>query len=149
MPTLNPDKNLYSVAPVGTTIIIGRIGVLKVGLNREGAINLLTWLILSTNAKPEEIAASIKDACTPNQITTTGKPLNPPPAAALPAVPSTGRPQSPPVATETGGNSVRAFIGDIDEEEAEAIKNARPSVPKTAELDSEGTVAAWTAGGQK
>jgi hypothetical protein len=100
---LNPDNNLYSVAPVGNVIVIGRQASLKGGLTRDSALNLLTWLILSTNAKPEEIAAGIAAAIKP---TTPVKPT----VTVLPKI-------QVPVA----GQNVAAFIGEIDPEEQAAL----------------------------
>lgn len=57
---LNPDHNLFSVAPVGSIVVIGRQMTLRGGLTRERAINLITWLSIATNATREEIAAEMK-----------------------------------------------------------------------------------------
>lgn len=100
---LNPDNNLYSVAPVGNVIVIGRQAALKGGITRESALNLLTWLILSTNAKPEEIAAGIAAAIKP---TTAVKPT-------APAVPK--------IQVPVAGQNVAAFIGEVDPEEQAAL----------------------------
>lgn len=100
---LNPDNNLYSVAPVGNVIVIGRQAALKGGITRDSALNLLTWLILSTNAKPEEIAAGIAAAIKP---TTPVKPT----VTVLPKI-------QVPVA----GQNVAAFIGEVDPEEQAAL----------------------------
>jgi hypothetical protein len=92
---LNPDKNLYSVAPIGNVIVIGRQISLRGGLVRDQALNLLSCLIIATNASPDEIGACIGDICT------TGKTL----------------PRSPTLPV----NPVAAFIGEIDPEEQAAI----------------------------
>lgn len=135
MPTLNPDKNLYSVAPVGNVIIIGRQGTLKAGLTRENVLNLVTWLILSTDAKPEEIAAMMRDACMPT-IPIVGKPQNPP---------AVEKQLSPPVVVPPAAGNVQAFIGDIDSEEAAALAAVKPtvSVVRTQPTDTETTIEAW------
>lgn len=106
---LNPDKNLYSVAPVGPNIIIGRHMCLKGGLDRKRALNLLAWLMLATKATTEEIRAEIKDAT-------------------LPIVPASEPVELP--ANVVGISSavqdeVRPFIGEIDPEEQEALQSAQ------------------------
>lgn len=137
---LNPDRNHYSVAPVGGNIIIGRVALLKGGLSRENALNLIGWLVLATNAKPDDIARVLAEASTP-----IGKAV--PPAVEPPKV------LVPPVA---------AFIGSIDAEEQAAINEAaqavnapqpqvppavgagaKTTVPKTIIVDPEGLTEAW------
>lgn len=111
---LNPDNNLYSVAPVGHVIVIGRQAALKGGITRDSAVNLLAWLILSTNAKPDEIGAAIAKAFKPTA------PAAAPPAAIVSRfqVPATVAPSPPlPVA----GQNVAAFMGEIDSEEQQAL----------------------------
>lgn len=100
---LNPDNNLYSVAPVGNVVIIGRQVALKGGITRDNAINLLTWLILSTNATPEEISSAISAALKPTaQIKPTVTVL-------------------PKVQVPLAGQNVAAFIGTVDAEEQAAL----------------------------
>lgn len=135
---LNPDRNHYSVAPVGNNIIIGRVALLKGGLSRENALNLIGWLVLATNAKPEDIKRVLSEASTP-----IGKQV--PPAVETPKV------LVPPVAT---------FIGSIDAEEQAAINEAaqavnqpqvppaveagaKTAVPKSITVDPEGLTEAW------
>lgn len=158
---LNPDKNLFSVAPVGQIVIIGRSVALRGGLSREYALNLATWLLIAANAKPEEIKASIADAMTPTKVNLTGRrvvglptartvPQPPPPKA--PAVPAE-------VPAEVAGQ-VTPFIGEIDAEEGEAIQAATtpqtgpkaPTAqaatsggPKIAVVDTDSLASAWGA----
>lgn len=111
---LNPDNNLYSVAPVGHVIVIGRQAALKGGITRDSAVNLLAWLILSTNAKPDEIGAAIAKAFKPTA-----------PAAAPPA-PIVSRFQNPGIVAQSpplpnAGQNVAAFIGEVDPEEQQAL----------------------------
>jgi hypothetical protein len=108
---LNPDKNLYSVAPVGPTVIIGRISAVKGGIERKRAINLLAWLMIATNATGEEIRAELKDA-----KTATGQ------APAAGTLEPTANLVSIPQSTQ---EAVRPFIGDIDGEESEALQVAQ------------------------
>lgn len=103
---LNPDNNLYSVAPVGHNVIIARQVALKGGISRDNAINLLTWLIIATNTTPEEIAQAMSKAIKP-----TVQPAKP--VVATPPVPV-----APPV---VAGQTVQAFIGEIDPEEQAAL----------------------------
>jgi hypothetical protein len=131
---LNPDKNLFSVAPVGSIVIIGRSMGLRGGLTREHALNLATWLLISANATPAEVKASIADAMTgtPNLLrnlktVTNGRTVpQPPPPKAPPALASE-------VAPEVSGQ-VTPFIGTIDAEEAEGIQAAlvQPGRPDKA-----------------
>lgn len=110
---LNPDKNLYSVAPVGGNIIIGRHIALRGGLSREQALNLLTWLIISTNSSPTEIASLLKDANTANSVARAG-----------------GVPR-PPQMGHVDVDNVKQFIGTIDPEEQAAIDAAIEEAGKT------------------
>lgn len=138
MPTLNPDKNLFSVAPVGTVVIIGRSGTLKAGLTRENALNLIAWLILSTDAKPVEIAAMLRDACTPTPPV-VGKTQSLPP-------PAVEKQLSPPVQVPPAGTVVKEFIGDIDDEEAAALAQIKPvPSPKPEPARSDNTLEVWGA----
>jgi len=136
---LNPDRNLYSVAPVGQVVIIGRNNALKGGLSRENALNLIGWLILATNAKPEDITRVLLDA---------SKPVG----AQAPKV-EAPKVSVPPVA---------AFIGEIDPEEQAAIDAVKQppaapavvplkpavaavaaAVPATTPVDEAALTAAW------
>lgn len=124
---LNPDKNLFSVAPIGPIIIIGRHGALKGGITREYALNLLTWLVISTDATPEEIKASVQDAMTPGPLQ-LGRKTMPLPQRTLPSPPPPPASKAPPqvVAPEVAGQ-VAPFIGSLDPEETQAILDAVPS----------------------
>jgi len=106
---LNPDKNLYSVAPVGPTVIIGRIAAIKGGIERSRAINLLAWLMIATKATSAEIRAEIQAATLPD--VPTAEPV---------AAPSNVVGISSAVQDE-----VRPFIGSIDPEEQEALEAAQ------------------------
>jgi hypothetical protein len=128
---LNPDKNLFSVAPVGSIVIIGRSMVLRGGLTREHALNLATWLIIAANATPEEVKASIADSMTgtPNLLrqhktVTNARTVPQPPPPRAPVA------QASEVAPEVSGQ-VTPFMGEIDPEEAEgiqaALQSARPA----------------------
>lgn len=138
---LNPDRNHFSVAPVGNNIIIGRVALLKGGLSRENALNLIGWLVLATNAKPDDITRVLSEASTP-----IGKQVLPP-AVEPPKV------LVPPVA---------AFMGSIDAEEQAALDEAvqavnapqpqvtpavgagaKTTVPKSITVDPEGLTEAW------
>lgn len=133
----NPDKNLFSVAPVGHIVIIGRSISLRGGLSREHALNLATWLLISTGATPEEVKASIQDAMTGTPYSgKTHKTVT----GAQRTVPQPAPPKAPPAQTsdvppEVSGQ-VTPFIGDIDREEAEAIQAATkpPTVPTVGAL---------------
>lgn len=61
---LNPDKNLFSVAPVGPIIVIGRHTALKGGITREYAVNLAACLIIAAKSNPNEIGKAIDDVMT-------------------------------------------------------------------------------------
>ena len=124
----NPDKNLFSVAPVGNIVIIGRAVSLRGGITREYALNLATWLLISAKVSPAELRASIQDAMTgtPNAGTTRktmpaqGRTVpQPPPPPAPPAKASD-------VPAEVAGQ-VAPFIGEIDPEEAAALAEAKPT----------------------
>jgi hypothetical protein len=108
---LNPDKNLYSVAPVGHIVIIGRSLSLRGGMSREQAINLLTWLIISTSATPEEIKAGLDDAMTGTVRPGQRNAVNVPKAVAR-------------VAAE-----VAPFVGTLDPDEVAAIDAAVQAQP--------------------
>lgn len=129
----NPDKNLFSVAPVGGIVIIGRSMVLRGGLTRELALNLATWLLISANASPEEVKAGIQDAMTPNKLNLTGRRVvGLPTARTVPQPPPPRTPSKPAeVAPEVSGQ-VTPFMGEIDPEEAEGIAAAlTPTTPQT------------------
>ena len=114
---LNPDKNLYSVAPVGGNIIVGRFNTLKASMTRDQAMNLLTWLIISTKTNPKEIAEVMAEVCTPNM------PSRPKPVV----VPK------PPEPVNLG--EVETFIGNIDPEEQAALDAAIEEAGKTLPSD--------------
>ena len=123
MPDFNPDKNLFSVAPIGSIVVIGRSNALKGGITRDYAINLLGWLVIATGATPEEISACLTDA-----VTKTPQGLTP--RCTIPQVaPSINPKTATSVAPEVVGQ-VSRFIGEIDVEEAEAIKAAMPQAGK-------------------
>lgn len=155
----NPDKNLFSVAPVGGIVIIGRSMVLRGGLTRELALNLATWLLISANATPEEVKAGIQDAMTPNAVNLTGRRVvGLPTARTVPQPPPPQAPKQPaPVAPEVAGQ-VAPFMGQIDAEEAEGIATAlnaqqtgpkapaaasAPGMPKIAVVDPTNLADAW------
>src|SRR5512137_1626594 len=154
----NPDKNLFSVAPVGQIVIIGRSMVLRGGLSREHAMNLATWLLIAANATPEEVKAGIQDAMTPNAVYLMGRRVTGLPARTVPQPPPPQTPRQPqPVAPEVAGQ-VAPFIGEIDPEEAEGIQAATtpqtgakapaaapgaPVVPKVAVVDPGKLANAW------
>lgn len=139
---LNPDRNHFSVAPVGNSIIIGRAGLLKGGLSRENALNLIGWLVLATNAKPEDIKRVLADASKPTKA-----------PQAQPAAEASEVTKVPPAVT--------AFIGSIDPEEKAALQeaaqqvnqpasvpsalgtNAKTEIPKTTPVDEQALTAAW------
>lgn len=151
----NPDKNLFSVAPVGQIVIIGRAVSLRGGLTREYALNLATWLLISAKVSPAELKASIQDAMTGNAMTGTTRRVMPAQPRTVPQPPP---PPAPPakasdVPAEVAGQ-VAPFIGTLDEEEAgaivEAIKPAAPTVttlkdPKIPVVDPNDVAEAWGA----
>lgn len=107
--SLNPDKNLYSVAPVGQTIIIGRQMCLKGGLERKRAINLLAWLMIATKATGEEIRAELKDATLP--IVSPSEPIE--------------SPSNVVGISSSVQEAVKPYIGNLDAEEQEALLEAQ------------------------
>ncbi len=119
---LNTEKNLYSVAPVGHVIVIGRSVALRGGLTREQALNLLSWLIIATGAKPEEIGAIVADA------SSTGKSVKP----ALAVMPQVKAPET---------NDPKQFMGEIDKEEQAAIDAALAAAEEKATQNTAQTVA--------
>ena len=154
----NPDKNLFSVAPVGQIVIIGRSMVLRGGLSREHAMNLATWLLIASNATPEEVQAGIQDAMTPNAVNLTGRRVvGLPTARTVKQPPQPQAPKPVAVAPEVAGQFT-PFIGEIDPEEAEGIQAATtpqtgpkapavasgaPVVPKVAVVDPDKLANAW------
>lgn len=124
---LNPDRNIYSVAPVGSAIVIGRVMALKGGLDRERVVNLIAWLTIATGAKPSEIAAEIAKAQTevpkPLSVAMMEAPKVMSGPARLPEFqPKQGAPHIP-MPSEVAGK-VTPFIGKIDPEEQAAINAA-------------------------
>lgn len=149
MPQFNPDKNLYSVAPVGQIVIIGRSMVLRGGMTRAQALNLATWLIIAADAGPEQLAASIAD-CTVGSTKGPGHAVMPLPPRTAPQPAPPKATEAVPVAPEVAGQ-VTPFIGELDAEEKEAIQAAvtqvqsqgqRPS-PKVPVIDAEEFGAKW------
>lgn len=154
----NPDKNLFSVAPVGQIVIIGRSITLRGGLSREHALNLATWLLISANATPEEVKAGIQDAMTPNAVNLTGRRVvGLVPQRTVPQPPPPQAPKAQEVAPEVAGQ-VAPFIGEIDPEEAEGIEAATtpqtgpkappaaaagPVLPKVRTVDPDALANAW------
>jgi hypothetical protein len=135
---LNPDKNLFSVAPVGSVVIIGRSMVLRGGLTREHALNLATWLLISANATPAEVKANIADAMTETPNLLRNLKTNLKTVTNARTVPQPAPPKAPPalaseVDPEVSGQ-VTPFIGTIDAEEAESIQAAlvQPGRPDKA-----------------
>lgn len=129
MPPLNPDRNHFSVAPVGNVIIIGRHTALKGGLSRESALNLLGWLVIATGASPQEIKLQIALAQTPTGAT-------PPVIRAVPPMPTA--PQTVQAA------ELETFVGQVDDEEKAALDSAgvqiapSPALVVAAALNSAG-----------
>jgi hypothetical protein len=121
---LNPDDNLYSVAPIGQVIVIGRQMALKGGIMRENAINLLTWLILSTNATPDEIRAAILKANKPT--VRLGATVGIGAQAVAKIVPAK-------IQVPIGGQSVAAFMGEIDPEEQAALDDVKAACDLAAQ----------------
>jgi hypothetical protein len=150
---LNPNHNLFSVAPVGNVVVIGRHMAVKT-LERPRAMNLLAWLVIATGAKPEEVAALIREANTapaapvvmsppPIMRPTPGPGAQPArslpaPAAAAP-VPATvpeappNAPGSPPLRPDVAA-AATPFVGTIDAEEKAALAEAAAALG--AELDA-------------
>ena len=106
---LNPEKNHYSVAPVESFVIIGRIAALKGRIERGNAINLLAWLMIATNATTDEIRAELKAAKQPSAQAPA--PIEAP--SNVVAIPQSVQ------------QAVAPFIGSIDSEEAEALQSAQ------------------------
>ncbi len=121
----NPDKNLFSVAPVGPIVVIGRSISLRGGLSREYAMNLATWLLISCNATPKEIRDGVVDAMTPTVKTGKGQGTMPLPerTVPLPAPPKAKEGKASDVSAEVAGQ-VTPFIGTIDSEEAASLQEA-------------------------
>lgn len=138
--SLNPDRNLYSVAPVGNVIVIGRNMALRGGLTRENAINLIAWLAIATNAKPEEISAEIRSASTSIPKAEPKAAVARPPAAALHVA-------NP---AEVASRKAEPFIESVDNEEvaaiAEAVKKAGESLngAETPVIDGDQLTKAWS-----
>jgi hypothetical protein len=147
---LNPDKNLFSVAPVGGIIIVGHSMALRGGLTRERALNLATWLLIATNATPKDIKEGIAEAMTPTGPTKV--------------VPGGRAPVSQEILdkiaaklgkklNETAAeveNQVTPFIGTVDAEEATSLANAVPSAvpvnaptPTTQAVSPDSVTSAW------
>ena len=59
---LNPIWNRYNVAPINGIVVIGHRRAMHSGLTRENAMNLLAWLIIATEATPDEITAELEAA---------------------------------------------------------------------------------------
>ena len=154
---LNPDKNLFSVAPVGSIVIIGRSMVLRGGLTREHALNLATWLLIAANATPEDVKAGIQDAMTGTaNLLTQRKTVTSARTVPQPPPPRAPKAEASEVAPEVAGQ-VTPFIGTIDPEEAEgiqaALQAARPTkapqqapaatLPPVKTIDAAALGAAW------
>lgn len=149
MPQFNPDKNLFSVAPIGQIVIIGRAITLRGGMTREHALNLATWLIIASDSTPDQIAASIADAMVPTPSKGQGHPTMPMPGRTVPQAPPPRAVlnTASPVAPEVAGQ-VTPFIGTLDGEETEAIVSAVQSQgqkpgPKVPVIDAEEFGAKW------
>lgn len=125
---LNPDKNLYSVAPVGNAIIIGRQIALKGGITRDSALNLIAWLVIATNAKPEEIARGIQDANEPTIRGVSAISVAPVLSVAVPTdAQTTIVPTAPAVSGVEVPPVVAEFMGAVSEEEKKALSAALDS----------------------
>lgn len=151
MPQFNPDKNLYSVAPVGQVVIIGRSMVLRGGMTRAQALNLATWLVIAAEATPDQLVASIRDCMVASPARGPGHAVMPLPArtAPQPPPPRATPAEAQPVAPEVAGQ-VTPFIGEIDAEEKAAIEAAVKSsegakAPAIATVDVEGFAGKWGA----
>lgn len=59
---LDPNHNLFSVAPIGPNIMIARSAALKGAIARDRALNLIGWLVIATGATRKEILDVIKAA---------------------------------------------------------------------------------------
>lgn len=153
---LNPDRNLYSVAPVGGIVIIGRAVSLRTGLTRDNALNLIGWLCIASNAKPEEIAAVLKEAETPLTkpvVAAVEAPkVSVPPmvekGVLVPPVPPSRQPGGLAVNGRVGPEvekTVEPFIGAVDAEEKAALDAVIAKVAATpvAAVDSEALARAW------
>jgi hypothetical protein len=124
---LNPDNNLYSVAPIGHIVVIGRSMALKGGITRENALNLLTWLILSTNATPDEIRAGIVMANKATvRVAASGAIVTPVATAAAAAK----------VEVPLAEQSVAAFMGEIDPEEQAALDDVKAACDLAAQASA-------------
>jgi len=139
MSQFNPDKNLFSVAPVGQLVIIGHKGGLKSGLPREQALNLAAWLLIASNASPGELQAAMDDARSSAPTVTTGP--------SSPSAPLKGKEISPELAALIAGQ-MRPIIGDLDGEEKEAITAAvqvqsEPGAGKIPVVDAQEFGAKW------
>lgn len=150
----NPDKNLFSVAPVGGIIIVGHSMALRGGLTRERALNLATWLLIATNATPKDIKEGIAEAMTP---TGTAKPVGgraPVPKEILDKIAAKLGKKLEDAATAEGApnpleSQVAPFIGSVDAEEAASIADAVPSVsatPTTQAVIPDDVAKAWGQG---
>lgn len=62
---LQPERNHFSVAPLAGIVMIGRHTALRSGITREAALNLIGWLIIATEASPQEIRNVIHEARVP------------------------------------------------------------------------------------
>lgn len=148
--TLNPNHNLFSVAPVGHIIVIGRAGSLKGGLERDRAMNLLGWLVIATGATPSEIRDVIKAAhvqpapvpVAPAGVAVQPRVMAPPPIVRptpgpgaqpvyappkpAPVTPTVAAPIAigAPLASVPAAGGVVPFMGDVDAEEAAALAEA-------------------------
>lgn len=110
---LIPERNYYSVAPLGNGVVmIGRQMALRGGIERGNAVNLIAWLIIATGATPEEVGREIKrasmDIGAKEESVTKVAPV---------VVP-------PPVVTEEVKAAVQPFVGTVDNEEEMAITMA-------------------------
>lgn len=160
---LNPDKNLYSVGPVGGVVIIARASALKGGMTRDKAMNLIAWLVVATGATPKEIAAELRAANMPTvpvAPTVAVAPVAPPVVAApvivapvaVAPVPGPATPLPIPPKVE---EAVKPFIGDVDKEEAAALAAAVEAASKELNaaamngkaVDMNGIQAAWDSAG--
>lgn len=127
---LDPNHNLFSVAPVGNSVVIGRHSALKAGLERDRVLNLIGWLVIASGAKPEEIHAVIavanaaKEVQGPKQGEETKDVVAPRSAASVVA-----------------GEAARPFIGDVDPQEKAAIDAAVAKAKNDLETMGAGTTA--------
>lgn len=136
---LNPDKNLYSVAPVGAITIIGHSAGLKMGLTRDRALNLIAWLTIATGATQAEIQGEMDDARSGAPSGSVGanapqviQQARPSMSNSVAGAPLRGKDIDPELAAQIASQldalkKTKEFVGEVDAEEGAAINAALPS----------------------